>query len=62
MRMPAPDIDPRELAKYLGIPLSDVSLRLHVTRDWLRLLSLDPRHRSRVRCAVLELALERELS
>jgi len=53
-------IDPVELARELGVPLSDVGLRLHVTQDWARRLARDYHQAGRVRLAVLELALERE--
>jgi hypothetical protein len=52
--------DPLQLARDLGVPLKDVSLRLGVTADWMRRLAHDFRSAGRVRRAVLELALERE--
>jgi hypothetical protein len=52
-------IDPGTLATLLRIPRREIAVRCGVTRDWLRVLSRDPRHSRRVLIAVLEAALER---
>jgi hypothetical protein len=51
--------DPVALARELGVPFSEVSLRLGVTQAWARQMAATYRHASRVRVAVLETALER---
>ena len=51
---------PLQLARSLGVPLQEVSLRLGVTRDWLRKLAQDPRHSRRIRVAELAACLETE--
>ncbi len=53
-------IAPLELARYFGVPLGEVSVRLGVTRDWLRHLARDPRHSRRIRVAELEAVLEQQ--
>lgn len=52
--------DPLAVAKAFGIPMLDLVGRLGVTGERIRQMAKDPRHAGRVRCAVLELALEHE--
>ena len=51
--------DPLAVADAFGISLSDIGVRLGITRDYVRRLAKDVRQAQRVRRVVLELALER---
>ena len=52
--------DPLVIARAFQIPLMQVTVRLGVTTDYVRKLTNNPRLVRRVRCAVLELALEKD--
>ena len=54
------DLKPLDIAKYFGVPLTEVSLNLGVTPDWTRHLARNPRHRRRVFVAELEAVLEQQ--
>lgn len=52
--------DPLSLARAFDIPMIDIAVRLGLTSAYIRRLAGHAKHARRVRCAVLELALEKE--
>jgi hypothetical protein len=53
-------VDPLALAHAFGIQMTDIATHMGLSGDHIRRLSSDFRHASRVRRAVLQLALQRE--
>jgi hypothetical protein len=59
--MPRVDLlEPLELTRRLGIPLSEVAIRLNVSEGWVRRLAKLPQHRQRVLVAELQAGFEQE--